>query len=1146
MLASATLAIVLVCFSIYQYSQLDPEQAARAAKPFAGLGEAPAESASGNGASMAVGPEEIQVGPGRRVSFTLYPQEGTRAIGEIEADDWAPIPGPGNQVHLTRPFIRAETGDGRRLNIQGDEAVLETPEGVNGRGGRFDPQRGTLTGSVVIEIDRLTERHRRQLPQDQRDEVDAERLIRVELEMIEFDLEYSRVSVRGPFHVKAYELDFEAADLDVRFDPTASRIETITTREGGRLELRGMGESFGFSLTGSTTNDDVEAASLGDALASRGEELASKMASLTSGRQQEASKPDGPYIDEDGALVLVPEAKPSDKPHEPITYAARFEDEVFISQKANGVSVSQLRADVLRIVRALTQKDRDASASTLGRDGDLSGAEPSPPGDDRVVLSWAGPMSVEAIENPPVTDDQAGEYFQISAVGRPVHVSDQQGQARCRELVFNSAGGEVRLTGTRDDPVKLESEAHGTIVAVSISSGSHNDRRTINAIGPGRLLRVTGAKTGVEGDNGAVPGAPDGDDDAWVNFEQRLETDMRVVGRRGRYGLRTSEEELVLESARFFGGVAMHQGGSHIEADRIELTFDPNSEDITITRLQSQGHVVMTHGGEDESTIACDSLEVEFDPHSDRPAPRFARAFGTIVASNEERTIAAGERMDFVFRESRREREADDLLKALNDTLDAGIDPNTIDWNARRRLIAERAEPVIELARLMAYGDVAVVDPQRELELSAGQLECELRQGNEIHSAVLDGAGGAPASVRSGTFTVQGHLIRVNVDDEWAEVPGPGRISFQLRKDLDGRPVDEPVTVVVTWDDWMRFRGRENRAVFVGNIHTVSDQTTFDCGRLEIEFEDRVDQTPVKATSGRYRVFEDVADQVARRLSSKKKEPSTAPDTDFGKEPTYFLATENVTSVMSNFDEATGRLQSRVSISGPRMSVNLRDDISMMRIEGPGNLLIEDYSLAQVADDRDDRDDDGVAGALFATGSRSASQTLITWQRVMFYDLANERAQFEGEVGLDHMSGMYMVSAGGASSTTTPEDGHEGQQAHLCCNVLSVDFVAGEDADRPDSRRVGAMSARRLKQFRAIGSVTLDMRQPKETRWLSAEELTFQRARQLLFIQGTESRPAEFITQKAGTPPRPYRAATLTVDLTANRVDALNPSFLGS
>ena len=1132
-LASATLAIVFVCYSVYQYTQLDEEAASRSAAPFAPLVDVLPPGDLGEG-SVSLGTGGMQIGPVERPSVTIYPPEGTRAIGEIEADDWSPLPGSGNRVRLVNPFIRAETNDGRRLNIRADEAVIETSQ-PGGGVGRFDPRRGTLSGSVVIEIDRLTHHQREQLPADQRDVIDERRLIRIEMDHLEFDLEFSRVSIEGPFHVIAYEMSFEAGDLDIEFDPGASRIESITARGGGKLEMRGQGASLGLSLT---PGSDEGTRSWSEALISR-------LSTVAKGESTSKSDASAPYVDEDGALVLVPDASMPEEFHEPIHYEAKFTDEVLVEQRGRGGSTARLRADVLTLLRAFTQADRDGGASASTRTAPAEGAGRDRSSEPRLFLSWSGPLSVRALASGANVDQPAGEQIEIVATGNPVWISDGQGDARCSKLVFNSVDQKIWLHGTRAKPVQMRSDNQGTIVAVSIVSQSRGDKRTIKAAGPGRLTWAgdTFDETRIRQKPSA--GSDEVAGDSWVDFQERFEATIREVRHRGRFDLRslkwTTEEKLVLDSAHFFGSVVMHQPSSQFVAQQVDMDFDSEASTTTIRRVVGKGRVTMTHG--EQSKITCDRMEVDFDPRAGDAVPKIARAFGKIEAMHEGSIITAQERMDFVFRENTRPAAKDDLLKALNEALDAGTDLTAVARDVRRRRIAQRRRTDVELAQLLAYGAVSVIDPNRDLRLSAEQITCDFSAGNQIRSAVLNGGGRGAASVRKGTFSVTGDMLRANFEDEWVDVPGPGRMSFQLNRDLDGRPTDTPVTVVVSWSDWMKYRGRENRAVFMGNVHPVSDRTQIDSGRLEIEFEDTSATELATNNSGPPRGAMGLPGESPSRSGSATR---IADATGLARKPTYFLATGGVTSEMSNVDELTGRLVSRARISGPRMSVDLRENVFMMRVEGEGKLLIEDYSHPSSPREGGDRRSKPVkAGALFDVGPAGASQTLITWKRLMFFDRVNERAQFEGQVRLDHFSGTFLVKTSHLASQATPGEKKIGREIRLATKVLSVDFVsAPRDGDR-EAPGVAQMSARRLEQFHANGSVRLTIKGQDQDQWLTAEELTYRKTRQLLFIQGSEDRPAEFITQVHGQPPRPVRASAITVNLATNRVDAQNPTYLG-
>ena len=95
MVASATLAILLVCFFIYDYSQLDPAtatrlHASRVPSTFAQPVDFPAVQDNAAVARVSLGGRVVDLGPGQRFEMTLYSREGTGAWGEISGTDWQP------------------------------------------------------------------------------------------------------------------------------------------------------------------------------------------------------------------------------------------------------------------------------------------------------------------------------------------------------------------------------------------------------------------------------------------------------------------------------------------------------------------------------------------------------------------------------------------------------------------------------------------------------------------------------------------------------------------------------------------------------------------------------------------------------------------------------------------------------------------------------------------------------------------------------------------------------------------------------------------------------------------------------------------------------------------------------------------------
>jgi hypothetical protein len=237
--ASATLAILLVCFSMYQYSQVNtagppartrlPSTPSEMAEKFAS--ESPTQL--DGGVALGAGGKG-RVGPGESVKLTIYSPEGTRARMEIEVDDWTPRPGVVEEFLLTRPRVRLRTNDGNAVRLTADEGIIEAKRRT---AGSLDPRRGRLTGHVVIEYDRLNEKQRAALPPERRERIDPSDLVLIELEDMEFDLEYSKVVMPGEVRLTASDARLTTRALEVRFNEAENRVESLRIAGSGTLEL---------------------------------------------------------------------------------------------------------------------------------------------------------------------------------------------------------------------------------------------------------------------------------------------------------------------------------------------------------------------------------------------------------------------------------------------------------------------------------------------------------------------------------------------------------------------------------------------------------------------------------------------------------------------------------------------------------------------------------------------------------------------------------------------------------------------------------------------------------------------------------------------------------------------------------------------
>lgn len=1150
---SATLAILLVCFSIYQASQVEPV----AADPRPAAPRLPSLTPQAPGTVEEVAPASAPgvsvgrsvVGPGRDIKLSLYPREGARARLEIAVQSWQPTGQESDEFLLVDPEVRMRTNDGRAVRVTAREGVLEAQRRP---GGGLEPKRGQLTGNVVIEIDRLTERDRAELPPESRDVLDPAQLVRVELERIEFDLEYSKVVVpAGEVHLTARDIDFRAADLEIRFNEDAGRVEYFSTNQGGRIELRDLGGELALSVPG-TEPQPARRTALVDWLRSAVE--ASTAAQQATADRSPTSVPDtgeaparrGPDVRTapDGSTIIQTDAREPPAPRPAVRYFARFEKDVVARQQVGDITKSLLRADILEILRELSQEDRQrARGAPPGSTPPSPPAAPPPP-PERIVLEWAGRLLVEAC-TPDDARCVAGLHSQVTARGTPVLVTGTEGEATCAELRYQPEGSTVWLESSGATTVLVRSAEQGSISGAKLFSQQTGDDLLVRVDGPGRLERPRGDGAADAGDSSPSVASE-------VRFSDRLEVLGRFETRTqlDLSGSITTQRRRVLQRAGFEGNVTMSEGDTRMQADTVALLFAAprgnRGGEPSVERVEARGHVVMSEG---DDRVSCGELDLTLAAEREgRTLPQTAEARGDVEVVQQNRTIRAAEKLIIDFEAVERPPPPFNAAKAYQAAVRQGVDPKTIDWTAKRREYESRRRTEAGVKRLQAWGRVVIVDPTQPLDVSADRLDCALTDGREIKNALVVGSEEHPATVQLNSFTVTGREIKLDVPDEWAEVPGAGRLTFHSRKDLDGRRLDQPIPIVITWQEWMKYQGRENRSVFTGGVHaTSSTTTTFDCAQLLVEFDDAAAPVAAPAAGEDWWIFQDLANRVTRPGGDSGR---GGVGQRFGKEPAYILATGKAVVETAELHAGTAALETRARISGPKLSLNLRKEVSKMLIEGPGSLLLEDFREAPPreppaegkADGSGSRGPAGV-GLFGVDQSAGPSKTLIEWLDLMWYDFSLEQTRFEGQVGLKHFSGAELQRLFGTTGTSGVEP-PPGRSTFLRSDVLTVDFQESDDrTPRRGDRRMGRLSAEKLRQFRAIGNVTLQ--DQSEGLALTSHDLTYQRERSLLIVQGSAERKAHIVIQRPGEFPRDVTVERFFYNLKTKAVEVSKPEMKG-
>lgn len=814
--------------------------------------------------------------------------------------------------------------------------------------------------------------------------------------------------------------------------------------------------------------------------------------------------------------------------------------------------------------------------------------------DSTLKLRWSGELVVT-----PIAADQlapeGGRRFQVVAEGRPVQLHDREtGDATCRRLEYHDETETVLLIGDRENLVTLQADANRQLAGERVYLDRKNGVARVE--GPGRMTDIhgdddedkwpecirdelakharsqprLGRKTGDETNDQILITWKDGVD---IRFAVPAQADP------ANSGPRTANREY-LQSAKFRGEVAFDQPGQSLRADEIDIVFaEPPADSakglraVTAESIVAQGNVRMRN---DESVIECDRLDVEMTTDDvGRNVPKTGLASGNVVARQGGQEIRAADQMVVSL-----ESVPKTVLPQERERLEAaaevcGYSPESKEWQAVEERLRSRRQIVVRT--LNARGDVAVRDPGEQLDVGAEVLDCVFDDQQQITRALVMGSQYAPAHVGMSDFYIRGPQVHFCVTDQTAEVPGEGILRFFTRQDLSGRRVDEPVPVVITWKDSMVFRGNSNSGLFSGSVRAVSEGTILDCRELSLRFEPVPEERPESASASSDADPRWIAGRVIDLLKDRNDRSSdtsaTAISRSMRKRLTHVHAIGNVviasseyekpsrhygpfssimTSIMPDVLQASRqqepppredqRLLSFVRISGPRMTVDLKEEY--MVVEGAGNLLVLDYRPPTVRSDSESRSSRLGTAMVGSLRSSGPSQTVFTWQNSMSYLNRRNVAVLDNQVVMRHAAGseMAMPEQVAAAMKMDVRDlaAMKSRRAELTCENLVVEFARNRTRDSQGASSLSA--ATELKSFQASHRV----RMQENNRSVEGEIITYDRSTELVRIQGSPQLPAWIadLDTRTGAVPASWRGQELEWNLRTGVVRVTGASVM--
>ncbi|HRX86691.1 MAG TPA: hypothetical protein P5572_16830, partial [Phycisphaerae bacterium] len=599
--------------------------------------------------------------------------------------------------------------------------------------------------------------------------------------------------------------------------------------------------------------------------------------------------------------------------------------------------------------------------------------------------------------------------------------------------------------------------------------------RRASARGPGGRL-IAAAQRGESTVTGfSLDSTPQDEAPLEVRFEDEVNVTFDL-GQIERFDPRTGKTRSIdremLKNAVFTGQVRMVRGEDRFRGERIEIDFgvDPNGKQY----------------------------------------PTEVRAYEQVVAAQGPRYISADQRLlvDFELLDSPKQQPPFNLVRARQAASERGENADAIDWNAVRTHYEAQRDYRPGLEHLEAVGNAEVRDPEQSLEIDCEILQCRFREGREIQSGLVTPRADGRAFVALGAFSISApQPIPFDAIAQTASVEGPGRMTFPSKQDIDGQALDEPLIVGVQWSERMAFDGSKNEAIFHGQVKAETERSRFECGDLQIDFEDQA-APDEQAVAARTATPEDwwLLQPILDRAVGKGKDDRVAvTGPALNKRPTYIYATGDIKGQSVNQDPASGDVRTRVLFQGPVLAVDLRQ--RQLLIDGAGALLIEDYrrAHAQSASSLAVPMDVSPFGRLVGG---EPSQTVILWQKSMTYHDAESTAEFTGDVSLTHSTGAKIKHAADIIGAEAAASG-KGREAQLNCQNLAVRFARDENSTDVNAG-TSPMSGTEVDAFVAEGQIHF----ADSGISAIAERIEYSRDTGALEILGTEDAPAQLFDQR--------------------------------
>jgi len=478
-LAIATFAIIAIAFMVVQWQENLSRPNHAVQKQELPPRRPPQQIAASSQPDQPANPQTLSFGqasipPGEAPKIHRYDRQGNAKI-IFGAESWRPI--SDTEFDLTKPKARLLLPRGQVAYVQADAGRVEMRKGDSST--KLDPHRGQFEGHVNIIIDRTDIEWRKDHPDRVAPEQHSEKVIKIWLEDVEFDLDFNWLKSTGAVTIQSKEGTLEGTGLSLHWDEMDRKVREVTIHHGKRARLRLAGlmnfQSIDTESTDQTNNQNSETQSEEDLAEEPLPEYPFAFAETDQDQQNAASTTE--QADEHTKNLLEMAQLKKQKPPSIKTYQIAFQDRVVVEHIKGVQVIKRLSADLLKLTRDFSSSElnpggiRRTSPSTSkpsATDQDESGDEhenqPKQNTQDQYLeVCWTGPLTIKPVKEQKKEDTKQkdtkskGQKLHLLATGSPVELFDRQkGSARCLELEYHEKDRKVWLRGGPKQPVIMQ------------------------------------------------------------------------------------------------------------------------------------------------------------------------------------------------------------------------------------------------------------------------------------------------------------------------------------------------------------------------------------------------------------------------------------------------------------------------------------------------------------------------------------------------------------------------------------------------------------------------------------------------------------------------------------------------------------------